>query len=72
MQQAASANSTFEFKATNHPTYGHYITEIAGHSEDVERKIHWMLYRLEERPDSTSPPSDDKLSPAGKSRSFDG
>lgn len=69
MQMAAEQNPKFKFEASEWPN-GHYVHTLAGHKEEPMGYHYWLLYRLPETPDPTSPPGNQLVAPVGKLRIF--
>ncbi|KAJ0172931.1 hypothetical protein K1T71_011107 [Dendrolimus kikuchii] len=64
MQMAAEQNPKFKFEASEWPN-GHYVHTLAGHKEEPMGYHYWLLYRLPETPDPTSPPGNQLVAPVG-------
>ncbi|XP_059049737.1 uncharacterized protein CG3556 [Achroia grisella] len=64
MQMAADQNPKFKFEASEWPN-GHYVHTLAGHKEEPMGYHYWLLYRLPEIPDPSSPPGNQLVAPVG-------
>ncbi|XP_012552500.1 uncharacterized protein CG3556 [Bombyx mori] len=64
MQMAAEQNPKFKFEASEWPN-GHYVHTLAGHKEEPMGYHYWLLYRLPDAPDPTSPPGNQLVAPVG-------
>ncbi|XP_043501346.1 uncharacterized protein CG3556-like [Polistes fuscatus] len=65
MLLAAEMSPHFQFVASVHPIYGHYIHTLDGIKENRITSHYWMLYQLPTLPDPFSPPGDQWLTPKG-------
>lgn len=45
---------------------GHYVHTLAGHKEEPMGYHYWLLYRLPDLPDPTSPPANQLVAPVGE------
>lgn len=64
MQMAADQDPKFKFESSEWPN-GHYVHTLAGHKEEPMGYHYWLLYRLPEIPDPTSPPGNQLVAPVG-------
>lgn len=65
MQIAMDIDPHYTFEATEWPN-GHYVHTIAGYKEEPAGYNYWLLYRLPELPDPSSPPANQLVAPVGK------
>lgn len=47
--------------------FGHYITKIGHWHEIPFLRYHWMIYKIPKLPNPWKPPTDEFLTPVGKS-----
>ncbi|GBP17629.1 Uncharacterized protein CG3556 [Eumeta japonica] len=64
MQMAAEHDPKFAFEASEWPN-GHYVHTLGGHREEPMGYHYWLLYRLPETPDPSSPPGNQLVAPVG-------
>uniref|UniRef100_A0A336N887 CSON008769 protein n=1 Tax=Culicoides sonorensis TaxID=179676 RepID=A0A336N887_CULSO len=65
MIQAAEIDSRFSFDAREWPN-GHYVHTLAGKKEEPRGYNFWILYRLPEYPEISSPPGNQLIAPVGE------
>ncbi|KAI4496124.1 hypothetical protein M0802_007991 [Mischocyttarus mexicanus] len=65
MLLAAKMSPHYQFNASVHPLYGHYIHTLDGIKENHITSHYWMLYKLSTLPDPSSPPGNNSLTSKG-------
>ncbi|XP_066601325.1 uncharacterized protein CG3556 [Prorops nasuta] len=64
MLRAAEKSPHFQFQVSDWPN-GHYLHTLAGYKEEPMSYHYWLLYRLPNYPDPSSPPGNQLVAPGG-------